>query len=79
MRVWKYTCTRTNQRERVMENDKYIVYINGPWDEPEENEDPVWYNGPGWYFIDETGMLNGPFDTKYDASVTFDVYVEAMG
>jgi len=24
----------------------------------------LWYYGPGWYFIDEIGSYNGPYDSE---------------
>ena len=33
---------------------------------------------PGWYFTDETGDFNGPFETKEKAELALKQYVENM-
>jgi hypothetical protein len=43
---------------------------------PEGNEVEDWYDGPGWYFKDMTGLLHGPFGTYEECEDISYNYIE---
>jgi hypothetical protein len=44
---------------------------------PTDNPD-IWENENGFFFVDETEGLNGPFSTAQDALIALDNYVEYL-
>lgn len=50
--------------------------IDTGYHDDKDNLSNPWYNGPGWYFYDETEQMNGPFDTDEKAKAALKHYVK---
>lgn len=53
-------------------HDEYVILL-------EEGDPNQGDNGPGWYFLDETAGLHGPFSTKEEAVETSGRYSPHYG
>ena len=52
-----------------------VEYFTGP--KSAANVD--WYGGPGWYWRDETGVYNGPSNTRAEADALMKSYEQWKG
>lgn len=44
-----------------------VIYLSDSWADKTLVSDLNGYTEPGWYFIDETSMADGPYETEEEA------------
>lgn len=52
-----------------------VVYIS---EDDTKCDKDLWFNGPGFYFIDETCCLNGSYETREECEAAFKEYVKGL-